>query len=83
LKSLDIEYNFDWRLNSSYEFGFSIKKCKITGFWTRVALSVDEVLNLEQNLNAQVTEDEKEKIRAFILARLAPKNHMLSPVDVQ
>jgi hypothetical protein len=46
-------------------------------------LSVDEVLNLEQNLNAQVTEDEKEKIRASILARLAPKNHMLSPVDVQ
>lgn len=39
--------------------------------------------NLNLNLNAQVTQDETEKIRANILAKLKPKNRMLSLVDVQ
>jgi hypothetical protein len=30
--------NSNWRLNPSHEFRFSIKKCKITRFWTRVVI---------------------------------------------
>ena len=37
--------------------------------------------NLNVNINAEVTTDEREKIRAGILAKLAPRNKLMLPDD--
>lgn len=54
-----------------------ILECRFSGDYGKVSQVNMQSQNMNLNIDASPTADEKDKIRMNILARLQPKNHML------